>query len=226
MRRLALLAVLSAAVVAACAARSGSAANECKGLRVCVPISGPWVVVHKGTPSTYLLSCGKDGVVGGLDAVATTSAVRVSFDGRLGSPVQPGTTTSTSAYFTGLLVSGRTAAFQPWIGCVPSSGGGGRTTVAYQVEPGPALDRVAHVVVVGSGTVKSASVACPAGEPLVGGWDTLAFRTAKPPDLRLASFVQIERVATGRKEVVTVSASDALAPEAHAVVQVGAECAP
>ena len=38
----ALLAVLAAALVAAAPA---GATNECRGLMVCIPIAGPWVVV-------------------------------------------------------------------------------------------------------------------------------------------------------------------------------------
>ena len=50
--------------------------------------------------ATYLLTCpGGRSVVGGLDAHVTSRDVRVGFDGRLGAPVQPGSTTTRYAFF-------------------------------------------------------------------------------------------------------------------------------
>jgi hypothetical protein len=222
-----LLAVLvAAAAVAAATAAPGGAADECRGIQQCIPVSGPWVVVRHGSEAGFLAGCGKHGVVGGLDAVATTSAVRVEWDARLGAPVSPGVSTTRSAFFRGQLVHGRVAAFQPWLGCIPSSGGGGRSTVSARVAPGAALERVARTVVVSPGEVKSASIACPGGQKLVGGWHALAFRTKKPPALGLAGLVHAAHRLAHSKVVVTVAATDALTIDAHAVVQVGAVCAP
>lgn len=225
MRRLLLVAVAALAVLGATAA-PGGAADECHGLTACIPVPGPWVVVHRGAESDFLLSCGSRGVVGGVDADATTAAVRLSFDGRLGAPVSPGVTTTRSAYFRGVLVRGRRAAFKPWLGCVPAAGGGGRSTVSARVAPGAALDRRARIVVVTPGEVKSASIGCPAPEKLVGGWHAIAFRTTKPPDLSGAALVEASHALTRSKVVVTVAATDALSVDAHAIVQVGAACAP
>lgn len=225
MKRLVIGLVAALAVLAATAPPSG-AADECHGLLACIPIGGPWVVVRKAAESDFLLSCGNRGVVGGVDADATTTAVRLAFDGRLGAPVSPGVTTTRSVYFRGLLVKGRVAAFQPWLGCIPASGGGGRSTVSARVAPGAALDRRARIVVVSPGEVKFGSIGCPAGERLVGGWHAIAFRTKKPPDLRDAALVHATHAVAGRKVVVTVAATDALSIDAHAVVQVGAACAP
>jgi hypothetical protein len=221
-----LLAVLVASLAAAAAAAPGGAQGECRGIMACIPVSGPWVVVPHGVETTFLLSCGKHGVVGGIDAVATSSDVRISFDGRLGSPVSPGVTTTTSAFFRARLARGVRGAFQPWLGCVPAAGGGGRSTVSARVAPGPSLDRVARIVVVAPGEVKSASVHCPAGERLIGGWHAVAFRTKKAPDLADAARVHAGHALTARSVVATVVATDALSIDAHAVVQVGAECAP
>jgi hypothetical protein len=225
-RRFAVAVVAALAVLAATAA-PGGAVDECHGITACIPVPGPWVVVRRGGESDFLLSCGNRGVVGGLDAAATTAAVRLSFDGRLGSPVSPGVTTTRSAYFRGILVRGRVAAFQPWLGCIPAAGGGGRSTVsARTVAPGAALDRRARILVVTPGELRTASIGCPAGERLVGGWHALAFRTKKPPDLRDAALVEASHVVTRTKVVLTVAATDALSVDAHAVVQVGAACAP
>lgn len=219
--------VLAALCVAAAGAPAGGAADECHGIQRCIPVSGPWVVVRHGQPSTYLLACPQGrGVVGGVDAVATNGAVRVAFEGRIGAPVAPGVTTTRSAYFKSLLVKGRVEAFQPWLGCIPTGGGGGRSTVSARVKPGPALDRRARIVVIGPGTVKFGAVSCPVGERLAGSWDALAFRTAAAPNLRAAALVHVTRTISGKKVVVTASATDALSIDVHAVVQVGAECAP
>lgn len=214
------------ALVACVAASPGGAAQECHGLQVCIPVHGPWVVAHKNTETPFLLSCGKHGVVGGLDAVATSSAVRVGFDGRIGAPVQPGVTTTGSAIFRGTVAGNAIGAFQPWLGCVPASGGGGRSTLSARSKAGPALDPHARLLIVEPGAVKSLSVACLEGEQLVGGWDALAFRTTKPPPLADAGLVHITRVIAGRRVHITVSATDNLSIDDHAVVQVGAECAP
>src|SRR5206468_2072508 len=165
-------------------------------------------------------------VVGGLDAVATTRAVRLAFDGRLGSPVSPGVTTTRSALFRARLVQGRRAAFQPLVGCIPANGGGGRSTVSARVSPGAPLERVARTVVVAPGEVKSRYVRCAPGQHVVSGWHALAFRTKNPPNLADAARVQATHVVAGGGVVVTVEATDALSIDAHAVVQVGAECAP
>jgi hypothetical protein len=222
-KRLILIAVIAAA--AATAAPAG-AQNECKGIQKCIPVGGPWVYVHGTTETQFLLSCGTKGVVGGVDAIATSTAVRVSWDARIGAPVSPGITTTKSVLFRALAAGRPAGAFEPWIGCVPTNGGGGRSTVSARIAPGPSLDLRARIVVVSPGEVKNASVACPAGEKLVGGWHAVAFRTKKAPVPADAARVHAQHAVIGNKVVVSVAATDALSIDAHAVVQVGAECAP
>jgi hypothetical protein len=222
-----LLAVLAAGLaIAAATAASAGAQNECKGIQQCIPVGGPWVYVHGSAETQFLLSCGTKGVVGGVDAVATSTAVRVEFAARLGAPVSPGVTTTHDVLFRGRVAGRPAGAFEPWLGCVPASGGGGRSTVSARVAPGPSIVRVAHIVVVSPGEVKSASVSCPVGEKLVGGWHAVAFRTKQAPRLSDAARVSARHALVGRKVVVSVGATDALSIDAHAVVQVGAECAP
>ena len=112
---------------------------------------------------TYLLTCPNGrSVVGGLDAQATSRDVRVSFDGRLGAPVQPGQTTTRYAFFRAVSISGRTQAFQPLLGCIPTQGGGGRSTVSARVVPvGQPLEYRSRIVVVGPGDVKFGRVVVP-----------------------------------------------------------------
>lgn len=209
-------------------APAGRATNECHGITACIRVVGPWVVVPPGETVHYLLSCPAGrGVVGGLDAQATSRAVRVSFDARLGAPVSPGVTTTRYALFSAVSISKRTELFQPLLGCVPTQGGGGRSTVSARVTPvGPALELRSRIVVVGPGTVQFGKATCLPEEELVGSWSAVAFRTKKPPDLANAALVTANRVVVGRQVVVTASATDRLSIDAHAIVQVGAECAP
>jgi hypothetical protein len=224
----ALAAFVGALAVAAALAPVGSATNECRGIPSCIRVPGPWVVVPAHGSTDYLLSCpGGRSVVGGLDAQATSRDVRVSFDGRLGAPVQPGQTTTRYALFHAVSVSGKRQAFQPLLGCVPTQGGGGRSTVSARVVPvGEPIEYRSRIVVVGPGDVKFGRVACQKTETLVGAWHAIAFRTKQPPNLASVGLVRAHHEVVGKKAVVTASSTDALSPDAHAIVQVGAECAP
>lgn len=226
--RLFALAFAAALAVVAATAPAGGATNECRGIQQCIRVPGPWVVVPPHGHAEYLLACPSGrGVVGGLDAQATSRDVRVSFDGRLGSPVQPGQTTTRYAFFRAVSVSGRPQAFQPLLGCIPVQGGGGRSTVSARVVPvGQPLEYRSRIVVVGPGDVKFARVSCLASETLVGAWHAVAFRTKQPPSLAHVGLVHASHQLFGRTVVVTASSTDALSPDARAIVQGGAVCAP
>lgn len=223
-----LLAFIAALALAAAVAPAGSATDECHGIPSCIRVPGPWVIVPAHGRADFLLSCPNGrSVVGGLDAQATTRDVRVSFDGRLGAPVQPGQTTTRYAFFHAVSVSGKRQAFQPILGCIPTQGGGGRSTVSARVVPvGQPIEYRARIVVVGPGDVKFGRVSCERPEKLVGAWHAIAFRTKQPPNLANVGLVSARHAITGKNVVVTASSTDALSPDAHAVVQVGAECAP
>ena len=224
----ALGALVAALAFAAVFAPVGNATGECRGITACIRVPGPWVLVPAHGSVRYLLSCpGGKSVVGGLDSQATSRAVRVSFEGRLGAPVQPGVTTTRNALFRAVSTSGHAQAFQPVLGCVPTQGGGGRSTVSARVTPvGPSLEFHARILVVRPGQVSFAKVGCSEGEQLTGAWHAIAFRVKKPPSLAAATLIHVGAAIAGRKSVVTVSAPDALSVDLHAVVQVGAECAP
>ena len=222
------LAVAVVAALAAVAAPVGVATGECAGIQQCIPVAGPWVVVPPHGSARYLLSCpGGRSVVGGLDAEATSQDVHVEFAGRLGSPVQPGVTTTRYALFRAVSTSSTRQAFQPRLGCIPVQGGGGRSTVSARVvAPGPALDLRARIIIVGPGATSFGKVGCPAGETLADAWHALAFRTKSPPPLSEAAYVRARHVVVGRQVVVTASSTDALSIDVHAIVQAGAGCAP
>jgi hypothetical protein len=224
-----LIAVVAALAAAAATAPAGGAASECHGIQQCIPVPGPWVVVPAHGSAEYLLACPQGrSVVGGVDAEVTSRKVHVSFDARLGAPVQPGVSTTRYAFFHAVSTSSRAESFEPFLGCIPTQGGGGRSTVSARVvsPPGPALEYRARIVVIGPSQVRVARVACLSSESLVGSWQAIAFRTKKPPALAHVDLVHASRVVTGRRVTVTASSTDALSVDAHAIVQAGAECAP
>ena len=226
--RAALLAFVAALAVAAAFAPVGSATNECHGIPSCIRVPGPWVIVPAHGTAGYLLTC-PDGrsVVGGLDAQAThaTCASRsTAGSARRSSRARrrPGTRSSTPSR-----CPAKRQAFQPLLGCIPTQGGGGRSTVSARVVPvGQPLEYRSRIVVVGPGDVKFGRVACQKTEKLVGAWHAIAFRTKQPPNLANVGLVSARHAIVGKKVVVTASSTDALSPDAHAIVQVGAECAP
>lgn len=219
---------VAALAVAAAQAPVGGATNECRGITACIRVPGPWVVVPPRGTAEYLLTCpGGRSVVAGLDAQATSRAVRVGFDGRIGAPIGPGVTTTRYALFRAVSIVPRVQAFQPLLGCVPAQGGAGRSTVSARVTPaGPALELRSRIVVIGPGEARFGKVACLPDETLVGSWSAIAFRTKQPPSLVNARHIRATRVVVGKKVVITAAADDGLSIDVHAIVQVGAACAP
>ena len=221
--------LLLALVTALWLAPAGGATSECHGITTCIKVPGPWVSVPAHGSAEYLLTCPKGrSIVGGLDAQVTSRDVRVEFDGRLGAPVQPGVTTTRYAFFRAVSISNRDQLFQPLLGCIPTQGGGGRSTVSARVvtPPGPALEYRSRIVLVGPGTVKFGRVACQQKEKLVGAWHAVAYRTKKVPATAHTGHVKVTRVIVGKKVVVTASATDSVSIDVHPLVQVGAICAP
>jgi hypothetical protein len=229
-RRLVAAGAVAAAALAVGVAPAG-ATNECRGLMVCVPIAGPWVVVPTGSgvprPSVdYRLSCPKGFVVGGLDAELSARGIDVRFRATLGSPVNPGISTSRAVVFVGSRVAGgdRAPTFRPHVGCIPTSGGGVRVPTALGVFPvgEPATLRVKEVRIrPGPARVTQA---CRGGETLVGASHAVAFYTAAPPSPALALAVRATRTTVAHLVSVALDAGGAVAG-VRAVVQVGALCA-
>jgi hypothetical protein len=230
--------LVGAAVAATCvaaaalvAALPAGAANECDGLIVCVPVAGPWVVVPASTGETrarveYQLTCPRGHVVGGLDARLSVRGIDVSFLGRLGSPVNPGITTSRSAVFLGTYVgqSDRAPTFRPFIGCMPGSGGGSRVpTSVTAFRPGQPVTRRVKTVRVRPGATTVVQ-RCASGERLVGGSYAFAFATRTPPSSSLVGGVSGSQQ-TGNGRVAVRVRGDAELAGVRALVQVHALCA-
>ncbi len=222
------LALLAAALVAALAAGSSSAAtNECRGLNPCVPVAGPWVVVPTGAsipgPQVqYQLTCPKGFVAAGLDAELSDPAIDVAFLGSSGAPVSPGVTTSRTVVFVATYVglSPRAPTFRPHIGCVPSQGGGARTPTGVRLVTPPGHPTVRRVVTSHVRASARIVASCHADERLVAWYLARAFATPAPPAPALVASLTANGHAAGTR--VTVLARGHRGP---AVVQVAAVCA-
>jgi hypothetical protein len=216
-RRAATLAL--AALAAAVAAGSAHATNECRGLQVCVPVAGPWVLAGTAAQVEYQLSCPARFVVAGLDAEVSARGIDVGFVGALGSPVNPGITTTREAVFLGRLVRAPApaASFRPHIGCVPAQGGGGRAPTAHRVfAPGKPVDR--RVLQVEATRDRTVNARCPKGERLAGTSHAIGFFGAAPPSAAEARAVHATVRAHGGLVRLTIRST------ARAVVQLSLLC--
>jgi len=219
-RAAALLAALAAA--GALAAGAG-ATNECRGLQVCVPVAGPWVVAGGASETRYALACPKRFVVGGLDAELTSRSLDVAFRGALGSPVNPGVTTSSTAVFLGrLLGRGAPAAFRPHIGCIPASGGGSRFPTVHRVYP-PGQPLAPTIVQIGVRRgVHRYVERCGARKTLTGATHAIGFYTPTAPPPAALRGVSVSQTIAGGRVLVTVRAG---ALGSRVTVQVDLDCA-
>jgi len=231
-RRLAVVAFAAASVALAVGADPAAATNECKGLQVCVRVAGPWIVVPSrlSTPRTsvqFQLSCPRGFIVGGVDAELSDRAIDIDFSGMLGSPVNPGVTTSHSALFRGVYTgaSARTPTFRPHLGCIPSAGGGSGPVpfrVPEAFPPGQPTIRRVRTVRIHPGSVRVVA-ACGAGERLISGWHAVGFYTAAPPSALLIQSVSAKRSSRAGRVGVTARAGTVLRG-VRAVLQAGAVC--
>ena len=227
MRRILLVSLLVAAA-AAFVASPASATNECRGLQICVPVSGPWVSVPpKGAAVEFQLSCPRSYVVGGLDSELSVREIDIAFRGLNGSPVSPGLTTTGDAVFVATYVGVGAAAptFRPHIGCVPTAGSAGRIPTSFRAFP-PGKPTVRHIreVRLAAGA-RRVTLGCAGNERLVGGTHALGFFTPGPPTVELVKSVVASRALRAGRVVVSVRASAAIRG-GHTILQVGAICAP
>jgi hypothetical protein len=227
MRRLVVLVGLCALLTAG--SGPAQAADECDGLMICVPVAGPWVVVPTASSVPrprveYQLTCPRGYIVGGVDARLSDRGIDVNFVGRLGSPINPGITTSRSVVFVARYVgaTARAPSFRPFIGCMPSSGGGRIPTAVGVVKPGePTIRRVTSARV-RPGT-RTVAVGCRGSELLVDASHAFGFRTAQPPTASVIGTVSGSRAIRGSRVLVSVR-GDAELGNVRAIVQVHAVC--
>jgi hypothetical protein len=228
-RAVLLLALLTVAALWLGAGRA-AATNECNGFPACVSIPGPWVplAARTGSHAVWDLKCPDRFIVGGLDALVSDRAVDVGFLGMVGGPVAPGLTTGQDAALVGTYTGAarRRTAFKPFIGCIPTSGGGGRETTASHANAKvfpvgrPALRR-AGVVRLRPGLEGGVKPTCAPKERLVSVDAAAGFYTTLPPPAAAAAAV---RVAVSGL-TVRISVGSGLPPGMRAEVQVLALCA-
>jgi hypothetical protein len=225
-------AAASAAALAAGPTPSGAAsapkANPCLGVKNCTAVAGPWVAVPASGESDFLLECpNRSGTIGGIDALSTSADVRVVWEGNIGSPVRPGTTTTFLALFHAYSARGSAGLFMPYIGCIPSPKASPRSTVSARVtRPAPAgLDHWQTLVNIASGSSKTVTRGCGKGERLLGAWHTVAFGAGNPPSPALAGKVHVTLAVSSRAVVASIHTDAGMPIAALAEVQVGAVCA-
>jgi hypothetical protein len=218
-KRALVVALLALAVPAPAAA----ATHECDGLDVCISVPGPWVLVpasaRTATRVEYQLTCPRNSVAAGLDTVVSDARLNLTFLGAIGSPVSPGVTTQRSVVFIALRSAQTPAIFRPYLGCVPTSGGGGRATTAV-VQARPIVRRVKTLRTPGSATY-----ACRRGERIVGASHAIAFRTERPPTAAWLNAVRVTRRARGNSVFVSARRTDSIPPGVRVQVQVHLLCA-
>ncbi len=214
---------------------SSGAAGECSGLKICIPVAGPWVKIPAPAAgavasASWRLVC-PQGVVGGVDARASEAAVGVEFPGLLGSPVNPGITTSRSLVFTGRYAgrARRPTSFRPFIGCLPGGGGGPRTptslAAASDIRPGDPIALRIVSLDVRAGRLARATLRCQAGERLLGARHSVGLYTGRVPTRAELTAVRVVRVRRGGRVLVSATRRKGLAAAVQVVVQVQAECA-
>jgi hypothetical protein len=222
-RRAALLAAAACAALVATAG-AGAATSECRGLKVCVPVAGPWVLATTAG-SEFQLDCPKRFIIGGLDAELSSRAIELGFVGGLGSPVNPGITTTGSAVFLGRFVGARgVASFRPHIGCIPTSGAGQRAPTAFHAfTPGKPTVRIVKQLLVLPGITTHVVARCASGQRLVHATHAVGFYSDGPPSAGVAQSVRVQQVV--RKGSVRVSARGGMGATTRTIVQVDLVCA-
>jgi hypothetical protein len=175
----------------------------------------------------YQLTCPKGYIIGGLDAELTSRAIEIGFLGRLGSPVNPGVTTTRSAVFVATYVGSSTGVqtARPHIGCMPAAGGGQRVPTAVSVvPPGQPTTRRVKQTRLRPGLTQRVVQGCASGERLVAASHAVGFYTRRPPAAPVVASVRSVQTVRGGRAIVQVRSGQALRG-VRAVVQVSAVCA-
>jgi hypothetical protein len=208
---------------------------ECHNVHNCLSVIGPWVVVPASGEASFLLTCPKgklSGFVGGTDTRASSTNVRVWFDGQIGAPIGQSITTGHFLFFHGVTTNGKQGSFEPVIGCTTlQSQTNARSTVSARraaalpgTRAGSPLDLHAKILELVSGSILTKIARCLPHEKLVGSWTALAFASTGLPSLAHVNAVTIKS-AVARNAVSAVVSTDRSLPFAPlAEVQVGVEC--
>ena len=219
-----------------------AATKECQNVSHCKGVSGPWVAIPANGEATFLFGCPerRSFVVGGSDARASSTNIRVWWDGQLGAPIgEPRISANNGAVllFHAETNNHKPGSFQPILGCVSLTDLSKRSTVSARLAasapgtaPGAPVDLRSSQVELGlaSGLRKPTyNISCPKNETLVGSWSAVVFGTATPPNPAFAKAVSIKLALRGRTVHAALSLNrlfGVLAPETWA--QIGAMCEP
>jgi len=171
--------------------------TECQNLSYCYGVRGPWVIVPAHGEATFLLGCPQQAkavgayLLGGIDALASSTHVRVWYDGWLGTPIgaQTPQSSTTGLLFHAATDNGKPGSFQPVLGCINLIQTSKISTVSVIKPAVQALGTLAPsrpslraiLVVLEPGWDRPISVSCPSSEPLVGNWGAATFGTEGPP---------------------------------------------
>ena len=246
LKRLAAMAALAVVAVSSFAGSSAaqtaagpftlppSKTQECHNLAYCFGIAGLWVVVPANGEATYLFGCPPlattkgQYLLGGTDALASSSAVQVWYDGELGAPIghqDPGS----SLLFHAVTSNGKQGSFQPVLGCINLTQASKRSTVSARLaaaSPHSAPQPHWHAtrLILAPGDALPASVSCVAKEKLVGSWSAVAYGTSGPPHLPPASAVKIVTHEAGNTVEAQITTAKSIPYLIH--IQIGAVCEP
>jgi hypothetical protein len=214
-----------------------SRTQECHNLAYCYGIAGLWVVIPASGQATYLFGCPARAatkgayLLGGTDAQASSTSVRVWYDGELGAPI--GLQTPGSALlFHAVTANGKQSSFRPIVGCISLAQASKRSTVsARRAAATPATPHSASAThpratqfILAPGNAQPASTSCLKSEKLVGSWSAVAYGTSGPPHLPPPGAVRIvthEVRNTVQAQITTASSIPYLI---H--IQIGAMCEP
>jgi hypothetical protein len=245
-RRLAFcIALAGAAVAAPLAAAAGGPfyfspphTRECTNVKNCEATLGPWVVVPARGEASFLVACPalRGYLIAGTDARASSSSVRVWFDGQLGAPggLPPSTAPGGAALLVhAVSMNGRAGSFQPIIGCVSlidktkTATYGMRLAGAVPgVAPAAAIDFHSRTIPIGTQSLDRLVLRCPTNEKLIGSWSGFAFDTLGPPPRSYLDAGKVTTSIVGKSVVGRIFAQQSLfvpmAPLAKA--QFGAMC--
>jgi hypothetical protein len=169
-------------------------------------------------------------IVAGIDARVSDRAVDVSIRGENGAPVSPGVTTGRDVVFTAIYTGGdaKATSFQPFVGCIPTTGGGGRgeTSVkrASAFRPAKPIDRRVTQRRLVSGDSVRVVGRCPAGARLLGAEHAYAFRSDVEPGTTLLGAVRVRRTVTGRTVVAFATVAPSVPQALPVELQLHALC--
>lgn len=212
--------------------------SECTNIANCQASVGPWVVVPAHGEASYLATCpARQGyIIAGTDALASSGSVRVWFDGQLGA--HGGLPLSTAPggavlLFHALSMNGKSATFQPILGCVSLiqktkvatvSTLGSRALLA--VPPASPIDFHSATVVISAASLDRVTLHCPSNETLIGSWHGFAFQTLNPPAPSYLGAALITASIVGKRVVGHISPQpELLVPTApESIAQIGAMC--